>query len=496
MKSLLTVLFASCLVGQLSAQWLGGEQPAGHDLIHPEEFYKLHPALRTPSLIQPDSVSYYEYDESQREWLAHQAARFQYDSRGRLIQITYFQEMGKWIPYRRTEIRYNVGNQITRLSFFVESNRDFLETERHEYQYFERGEISSRRHWKRDKNLQLQLVSADSLAFDLRDSLPTALEHLIWRNGSWKAQQRLDQITYQTRTGLPKKFTYTAFDTLQNRWSSWQEFEVLHWRLGFRNWTHWLDIPQPERLLFQDQGTESPYHYRPTDFSVRSMNEATGKAELRFRMQSELRNGQISSLKRFVFEGDRWHADQDIRMSWHASHLVDSILALPMRPKAAPRQLIRFDYDAQLHPTRFESREEKQHGRLSRRHFAYSNQYDGLGRPNLFETSYIDSNGTSHFVTRQEYHYDMRTYLPPASAFAIQLGSTQIQDQLRLRTNQSGQYECIQIVDAHGQLAWHWEPKLPARKELELELSQLAPGPYGIFVTIGGQQAHTTFVKR
>lgn len=496
MKSLLTLVFVSCLVGQLSAQWLGGEQPAGHDLIHPEAFYKLHPALRTPSLVQPDSVSFYEYDESQRLWIAHQAARLQYDGRGRLMQITYFQEMGNWVPYRRTEIRYNAANQITRLSFYVESESDFLETERHEYQYYERGEISSRRHWKRDKTLQLHLVAADSLLFEIQDSLPIRVAHLLWRNGRWMAQERIEQITYQLRTGLPKNFTYTSFDTLQNRWLVWQEFEVQHWRLGFRNWSNWLDIPQPERLLFQEQGTESPYHYRPTDFSVRSMHETTGKAELRYRMQSELRNGQIMAIKRYVFEDGAWQADQDIRMSWHASHLVDSILALPLRPNAAPRQLIRFDYDAQLHPIRFESREEKQHGRISRRHFAYSNLYDGLGRPNLFETSFIDSIGVSHLVTRQEYHYDLRTYLPPLSAFAIQLGSAQIQNQLRLRTNQNGQYECIQIVDAHGRLAWHWEPKLPARKELELELSQLAPGPYGIFVTIGGQQAHTSFVKK
>lgn len=489
-------MFATLFLAHtLSAQWLGGELPAGHDLVHPETFYKLHPALRSPSLFQPDSVSFYEYNESEKKWEAHQAARFQYDSRGRLIQISYLQEMGSWIPYRRTEIRYNEANQITRMSFFVESKQDEIEMERHEYQYFQRGEISSRRHYKRNKRLDFELFQADSLAFDLLDSLPRTVTHWRWHWGRWQHSQELSQMSYHIKTALPKQFTYTAFDTVQNRWAPWQEFNVQHWRLGFRTWSHWLNIPTAEALLFQEQGTESPYHYRPTDFTVRTALH-NGKSDQSHRMLSELRNGQITALKRFVWANNAWIADQHILLSWHASHLVDSILALPLRKEATPRMLIRFDYDEQLHPTRFESREETRHGRLSRRHFAYRNQYDASGRPNIFETSYVDSLGTTHTVTRQEYHYHLRTYLPQHSAFQLQLGSTHIQEQLRLKSNQTGQYECIQIIDNHGRLAWHWEPKLPARKELELELSQLAPGPYGIFVTIDGQQAHATFVKR
>lgn len=495
MKSLFTFLFTTLISASLSAQWLGGEQPAGHDLVNPEVFYKLHPALQTPSLYQPDSVSFYEYNEVNKKWEAHQSARFTYDSKGRLVELTYFQDMGKWVPYRRTEIRYNRSNQITRLSFFVESSQDEIEMERYEYQYFQRAEISSRRHFKRNKQLDFEMVTADSLAFDMRDSLPKAVCHWRWANGRWQMHQEISKITYHPESGLPKQFTYSAFDSSQNRLAGWQEFNVQHWRLGFRNWSYWLQIPTADALLFQEQGTESPYHYRPTDFSVRTPTN-DGQSIQSHRMHSELRNGQITKLKRFVWANQTWQADQEIRLSWHASHLIDSILVMPLRKEATPRQLLRFDYDDQLHPVRFESREEKLHGRISRRHFAFNNQYDASGRPNIFETSYVDSLGVAHAVTRQEYHYHLRPFLQAPMAFTLQLGSSYIQELLRVKTNQMGQYECIQIIDTHGRLAWHWEPKLTARKELELQLGQLAPGPYGIFVTIDGQQAYTNFVKR
>ncbi len=485
----------SCLLGgQLFAQLLGEEQPRGNDLVRPETFYKLHPALANQQVSHPDSVSFYEYFEHGR-WEAAQSARLQYDAKGRLIRLTYFQEMGNWVPYRRTEIRYNQHDQITRMSFFFESNRDYLEHERHEYQYHPGGELASHRHYRRQKDLQWQLVDADSLAWLSGDSLPQALELLQWESGNWQVHKKLHQIQYAQTNLLPSSFVYSVYDSVQKQWLPEQEFQVQHWRLGFKGWSHWLGLHQPASLIFQQQGTESPYHYRPTDFTVlQAANDGRGMQPY-YRMRSNLAGKRLVSLRRSVFENNQWIPDQIIQLSWYDGNRLDSVLALPLRPNAAPRYLLHMNYDQQGHPAHFESREEVKHGQLQRRHFAYNNTYNGSGSPNLFETAYVDAKGEIHPVIRQEYHYQTNkvALLPPG--ISVQISAAEIQDRLRIRTHASGLYEKIQILDVHGLPAWQWEPKLPAHQELELSLHALAPGAYQLLVVVDGRWGQANFVK-